>query len=118
MRRVLAFTWRDPWLAVGGDCYADDLLRLCGAENLALRLPGRNPRAGLEAFLRHNPHVILLASEPYPFELADCNAFWRFGDVHAVQHRSIHMCSGRLLMRFGLHMPEAIAVLSDLIHRP
>jgi ABC-type Fe3+-hydroxamate transport system substrate-binding protein len=117
MRRVLAFTWRDPWLAVGGDCYADDLLRLCGAENLALRLPGRSPRAGLEAFIRHNPHVILLADEPYPFELADCNAFWRFGDVHAVHRRSIHLCSGRLLTRFGLHLPEAIDALSDLIHQ-
>ena len=118
MRRVLAFTWRDPWLAVGGDCYADDLLRLCGAENLALRLPGRSPRAGLEAFIRHNPQVILLATEPYPFELTDCNAFWRFGDVHAVLHRSIHLCSGRLLLRFGLHLPEAIETLSELIHRP
>lgn len=117
MRRTLAFTWRDPWLAVGGDCYADDLLRLCGAENLALRMPGRNPRAGLEAFIRHNPQVILLAADPYPFELADCNAFWRFGDVPAVMQRSIHICPGRQLLRFGLHLPEAIETLSELIHR-
>jgi ABC-type Fe3+-hydroxamate transport system substrate-binding protein len=40
--RVLAFIWRDPWMAVGGATYANDLLRLCGADNLALHLARRS----------------------------------------------------------------------------
>jgi ABC-type hemin transport system substrate-binding protein len=30
--RVFCPIWRDPWMAVGRDTYADDLLRLCGGE--------------------------------------------------------------------------------------
>jgi ABC-type Fe3+-hydroxamate transport system substrate-binding protein len=116
MRRVVAFTWRDPWLAVGGDTFADDLLRLCGAENIALRMVGRSPRAGLETFMRYNPEVILLARGGYPFEADDARAFWRFGDVAAVMRRRIHVCDEALLTRFGVRLPLAIEQISALIH--
>jgi ABC-type Fe3+-hydroxamate transport system substrate-binding protein len=116
MRRVVAFTWRDPWVAVGGDTYADDLLRLCGGENVALRMPGRSPRAALELYMRNNPEVILLAHGPYPFEVADARAFWRFGDVSAVFRDRIRLCEANLLTHFGTRIPEAIDIVSRLIH--
>jgi ABC-type Fe3+-hydroxamate transport system substrate-binding protein len=117
LRRVVVFTWRDPWLAIGGDTYADDLLRLCGAENIALRMPGRSPRAGLEAFMHYNPQVVLLAADPYPFAQEDLDSFWRFGDVPAVLRRAILIYDGRLLTRVSLRLPEAIATLTAAIHR-
>jgi iron complex transport system substrate-binding protein len=116
-RRTLGLIWRDPWLAIGGDTYAADLLRLCGAENVALRLPGRSPRAGLDTFMHHNPEVILLGSGPYPFEDDDLRAFWRFGDVAAVVRRRVYRCDARLLMQPGPHIPEALATIAALIAR-
>ena len=116
MRRVVAFTWREPWVAIGGDTYSDDLLRLCGGENVALRMPGRTPRASLDTFVRNNPEVILLAAGPYPFASADRDAFWRYGDVSAVAHARIRICEAQLLTHFGTRIPEAIDTISALIH--
>ncbi len=112
--RVVAFTWRDPWMAVGGDTYADDLLSLCGAENLGARLAGRNPRADLEVFMRGNPEVILLLERPYVFTEEDLEVFWRFRDVAAVRYQQIYVCDGRLLNWYGPRSAEAIQVLLDL----
>lgn len=117
LKRVVAFIWRDPWLAVGGDTYADDLLRLCAAENIALRLPGRSPRASLEAFMRYNPQVILLvAGGPIELSESDRAAFWRFGDVDAVLRKRVHVIDARLLTRYGTRTAEAIEVLTQLVH--
>lgn len=114
-RRVLAFIWRDPWMAIGRDTYADDLLRLCGAENLALRLPDRYPRAALDAFLQLDPEVILLPDEPYRFTADDCESFKPFADVAAIRLGSIHLCDGKLLTWYGPRTAEALRWLADLL---
>jgi ABC-type Fe3+-hydroxamate transport system substrate-binding protein len=114
-RRALVFTSRDPWIAVGGESYADDLLRLCGADNLAQRLGPRTPRATLEAFVQYNPQVIILAGWPAPFADADRAAFQRFGDVAAVLFRRIRLCDGALFAHYGVRTAEAIRTLRMLI---
>jgi ABC-type Fe3+-hydroxamate transport system substrate-binding protein len=106
--RVLAFIWRDPWMAVGGATYANDLLRICGADNLALRLSGRYPRAALETFLQLDPASILLPDEPYPFSETDLEAFAPFASVAAVQARRLVLCDGKLLTWYG---PRTVAAL-------
>ncbi|NCC30554.1 MAG: hypothetical protein EOM24_00865 [Chloroflexia bacterium] len=103
-RKMLAFIWRDPWMAVGAETYAGDLLRLCGADNLALQLPGRYPRATLEAFLALQPELILLPSEPYPFTERDREAFAPFGEVPAVRNGRIILCDGMALTWPGMRM--------------
>jgi ABC-type Fe3+-hydroxamate transport system substrate-binding protein len=106
--RVLAFIWRDPWMAIGRDTYANDLLRLCGAENLALRLEGRYPRAALEIFLQLEPDVILLPDEPYPFVAADTTALQPVGAAHAVPVEQVHLCDGKLLTWYGPRTSDAL----------
>lgn len=114
-RRALAFIWRDPWMAVGEDNYADDLLRLCGAENAALALPGRYPRASLDAFMALAPEVILLPDEPYRFAEADWEAFAPYGDVPAVRERQVYLCDGKLLTWYGPRTAEALRVFGELL---
>jgi len=41
--RVFCPIWRDPWMAVGAPTYADDLITLCGGENVF----GANAKAKL-----------------------------------------------------------------------
>jgi ABC-type Fe3+-hydroxamate transport system substrate-binding protein len=105
---VLAFIWRDPWMAIGRDTYANDLLRLCGAENMALRLEGRYPRAALEIFLQLGPDVILLPDEPYPFDFADIDVVQLACASHAVSAEQIHLCDGKLLTWYGSRTSAAL----------
>lgn len=114
-RRVLAFIWRDPWMAIGRATYAHDLLQVCGAENLALHLDGRYPRATLDGFLQLDPQLILLPSEPYCFGEADKEALALFQHVAAVQTGAIHLCDGMLLTWYGPRTVEALRVFGALL---
>lgn len=114
-RSTLAFIWRDPWMAVGAETYAGDLLRLCGAANGALQLPGRYPRAPLATFMALRPALILLPSEPYPFSEPDRAAFAPYTDVPAVRDDRIVCCDGMLLTWPGPRTVTALRVFSELI---
>lgn len=116
--RTLAFIWRDPWMAVGAETYAGDLLRLCGADNLALQLPGRYPRATLDDFLALRPELILLPGEPYPFAERDLAVFRPYGDVPAVRDRRIILCDGMALTWPGPRLVDALHTFSALIGDP
>lgn len=114
-RPALCFIWRDPWMAVGEATYAGDLLRLAGADNLALQLPGRYPRAALERFLALQPELILLPSEPYAFADADREAFAPFADVPAVRDGRIVVCDGMALTWPGPRTLAALVMFARLI---
>lgn len=102
-------------MAIGGATYAGDLLRLAGAHNLALQLPGRYPRASLETFLALRPELILLPSEPYAFADADREAFAPFADVPAVRGDRIVLCDGMALTWPGPRTLAALALFARLI---
>lgn len=114
-QRLLAFIWRDPWMAVGGNTYADDVLRLSGGNNLALRLGGRYPRAALETFLELNPQAILLPDDPYPFGEADKQSFAPSPEIEAVRAGRIHLCDGKLLTWYGQRTARALRVFRALL---
>lgn len=112
---TLCFIWRNPWMAVGTQTYAGDLLRLSGADNLALQLAGRYPRAPLSTFLALQPALILLPSEPYPFSEHDVAAFAPFETVPAVREQRIVLCDGMALTWAGPRTVEALCSFAALI---
>ena len=65
--RVVALTliWRKPWMGLGPDTYADDLLWQCGFANALSGFDDRYPK--LEPGLHLGADVVLLPSEPYAF---------------------------------------------------
>lgn len=112
---ALTFIWRDPWMVVGAETYADDLLRLCGVDNRARRLPGRYPRAPLDELMALGPELILLPSEPYPFTDEDKAAFAPYTTIPAVQTGRILLCDGALLTWPGPRTLTALRTLGELI---
>jgi ABC-type Fe3+-hydroxamate transport system substrate-binding protein len=113
--KTLAFIWRDPWMAVGAETYANDVLRLGGIDNLACQLPGRYPRAALDNFMALQPELILLPSEPYPFAEYDRGAFMPYGEVPAVREQRIILCDGMALTWPGPRTLDALRSFAELI---
>lgn len=114
-RRTLTFIWRDPWLAVGANTYAHDLLRCCGADNVAVALGGRYPRASLETFMELAPELILLPSEPYAFTAADLPTFEPFLARPALRNSCVQLCDGELLTWYGPRSAEALRTFSKIL---
>lgn len=75
--RTFCPVWRDPWIAVGTDTIAADLLGRCGFEVIP-DVP-RYPRVELDDIARLDPDVVLLPDEPYEFGQVDMAEFagWR-----------------------------------------
>ena len=102
----LTLVWRKPWMGLGPDTYADDLLRRCGFANVLAGFHDRYPR--LDVGLHLGPQVVLLPSEPYAFSDADVTAGKELADAPA------HFVDGQLLTWHGARTAEALRTFTRL----
>jgi ABC-type Fe3+-hydroxamate transport system substrate-binding protein len=113
--RYLALIWKDPYMAVGPDTFAADLLASCGGHNpLPPGAARRYPRLDERALEALDPEVILLPTEPYPFEPADREPLRRLRCAAARSDR-IHVVEGELLSWYGPRMARALGYFSELL---
>jgi len=115
--RVFCPIWRDPWMSIGADTYADDLLRLCGGENVfAGRDERRYPRVTLAEVEAAAPEVVLLPDEPYRFAEADVAELSRL-DLPAARDGRIHLIDGTWVSWYGPRIARAVGALRALLAR-
>lgn len=112
---TVALIWRDPFMAVGGDTFANDLLVCCGARNpFAGDAARRYPRIHLRELEAAAPEVILLPTEPYAFGERDRVELLAL-DCPAARNGRVHVVEGELLSWYGPRMPRALATVSRLL---
>jgi ABC-type Fe3+-hydroxamate transport system substrate-binding protein len=70
-RSAVIAVWRNPWMVVGRDTFAGDVLGLLGMRNLFASASGRYPHTSVEEIRLRRPDVVVLPDEPYPFSAAD-----------------------------------------------
>jgi ABC-type Fe3+-hydroxamate transport system substrate-binding protein len=58
--------WKKPYMSVGGNTYIDSMLQKIGFQNI-YSSNDRYPTVTLKELKTHEPNIILLSSEPYPF---------------------------------------------------
>lgn len=67
-RRVAYFIWNDPYMVAGHDTFINEMLNLCGLENVFTQKNSRYPEVSTVEIASANPDLILLSSEPFPFK--------------------------------------------------
>lgn len=113
--RVFCPIWKKPWMAVGGDTYAHDLLRLCGGDNVfSERGDRRYPIVSEEEIVAARPEVVLLPDEPFAFGPRDAAELAAL-PLPAAAHGRIHLIDGTLLSWYGPRIGRAIATLRPLL---
>ncbi|HEV8513733.1 MAG TPA: helical backbone metal receptor [Cyclobacteriaceae bacterium] len=65
-KRVLYFIWKNPWMAAGKNTFIDAVLSKIGLVN-RLEIE-RYPELSFEDVKKLSPEIILLSSEPFPFQ--------------------------------------------------
>jgi ABC-type Fe3+-hydroxamate transport system substrate-binding protein len=95
--RAVVPIWRRPWMHLGRDTYAGDVLRRLGVDNVLSEHPERYPKLGL----RQIPEVdlVVLPDEPYRFTEAD--------GPESFPGTPCALVSGRFLTWYGPAMIEA-----------
>ncbi len=68
-RRAVVPIWRRPWMALGRDTFAGDVLARLGVDNAFAGHAERYPRIDLEALPAHD--LVVLPDEPYAFTRDD-----------------------------------------------
>lgn len=108
-QRVVALTliWRRPWMAIGPDTYADNLLEECGFANALSGYDERYPK--LEAGLMLGADVVLLPSEPYEFTGDDLPAV-----AEVVPDTPAHLVDGELLTWHGPRTAAGVRTFNAL----
>lgn len=112
-RRVFVPIWKRPYMSVGGDTYAHDVLRVCGGENVC-RESTRYPEVSLEEVERLQPEVVLLPDEPYPFSAEDLPEFYAL-DVPAARSDRVFLVDGKMITWYGPRMAGSLAQLAALL---
>jgi ABC-type Fe3+-hydroxamate transport system substrate-binding protein len=114
-QRVFCPIWRDPWMSVGPDTYAHDLLALCGGENVfGGRSDRRYPRVRLAEVEAAAPEVVLLPDEPYSFGPVDAAEMARL-DIPAAHEGRIHLIDGTWVSWYGPRIRSALEGIRTLL---
>jgi ABC-type Fe3+-hydroxamate transport system substrate-binding protein len=101
--------WRRPWVVLGGDTFAGDVLRRLGVANVYADDPQRYPRPSLEQIQARRPELVVLPDEPYRFTEKDGPE--AFPGVPAA------LISGRHLTWYGPSLAQAPALLTEQLAR-
>ncbi len=62
------FIWYKPYMVAGHNTFINQMLNVCGFENVFTNRESRYPEITDEELINANPSIVLLSSEPYPFK--------------------------------------------------
>ncbi|PWR04980.1 cobalamin-binding protein [Micromonospora acroterricola] len=109
-RRAVVPVWRRPWVVLGGDTFAGDVLHRLGVVNAYDQHDERYPRPSLAELREQRPELVVLPDEPYRFTAED--------GPEAFAGTPCALLSGRHLTWYGPSLAEAPALLADQLSRP
>jgi ABC-type Fe3+-hydroxamate transport system substrate-binding protein len=99
--------WRRPWMVLGRDTFAGDVLARLGVDHLYTNHPDRYPRVPVEELRAAAPDVVVLPDEPYRFTADD--------GPEAFPGLPCALVSGRHLTWYGPSLAEAPRVLGEAL---
>jgi ABC-type Fe3+-hydroxamate transport system substrate-binding protein len=99
--------WRRPWMVLGRDTFAGDVLARLGVHHLYAGHPDRYPRVPLDELRAAGPDLVVLPDEPYRFTADD--------GPEAFPGLSCALVSGRHLTWYGPSLAEAPRVLAEAL---
>ncbi|MGW1169180.1 helical backbone metal receptor [Streptomyces sp. NPDC002550] len=99
--------WRRPWMVLGRDTFAGDVLARLGVDHLYAGHCDRYPRVPLEELRAAAPDLVVLPDEPYRFTADD--------GPEAFPGLPCALVSGRHLTWYGPSLAEAPQVLAEAL---
>lgn len=108
------FIWRKPYMTANADTFASSLLEQAGGVNVYGAHAERYPETGIDELRRLDPRLVLLSTEPFPFqekhvdELVEATGFAR---------ERFRIVDGEYLSWHGSRTPAGIDYAEDCIRR-
>ncbi|MFD8549431.1 helical backbone metal receptor [Streptomyces sp. NPDC059649] len=106
-RTAVVPIWRRPWMVLGRDTFAGDLMARLGVRNVYAGHPDRYPRIALDALNAAGADLVVLPDEPYRFTAGD--------GPEAFPGLPAALVSGRDLTWYGPSLVTAPAALATAL---
>lgn len=106
--RTAYLIWKEPYMAAGANTFIDDLLQLNGLNNVFAELE-RYPAIDIEQLKANHTELILLSSEPYPFNQAHQEELQK-----AMPWARILLVDGEMFSWYGSRMLAAAGYFQQL----
>jgi ABC-type Fe3+-hydroxamate transport system substrate-binding protein len=106
-RTAVVPIWRRPWMVLGRDTFAGDVLSRLGVDHVYTGHEERYPRVPLEELLAAAPDLVVLPDEPYRFTPED--------GPEAFPGLPCALVSGRHLTWYGPSLAEAPRALGEAL---
>ncbi|MFF4843339.1 helical backbone metal receptor [Streptomyces collinus] len=106
-RTAVVPVWRRPWMVLGRDTFAGDVLARLGVHHVYTGHPDRYPRVPLDELTAAAPDLVVLPDEPYRFTADD--------GPEAFPGLPCALVSGRHLTWYGPSLAEAPRVLAEAL---
>lgn len=108
-RRAVVPVWRRPWMVLGRENFAGDVLARLGVDNVYADHPERYPKIPLDELRSAGADLVVLPDEPYRFTADD--------GPEAFPGTPAALVSGRHLTWYGPSLAEAPALLTRATER-
>jgi ABC-type Fe3+-hydroxamate transport system substrate-binding protein len=99
-------------MVAGKNTFINDLLVKLGFENVFENNSFRYPQINHSYLIEKNPEIILLSSEPYPFNLKHIEELQQL-----LPKSKIYLVDGELFSWYGSRLKYSAAYFSQLIHQ-
>ncbi|WLW56345.1 helical backbone metal receptor [Streptomyces sp. YU58] len=106
-RTAVVPIWRRPWMVLGRDTFAGDVLARLGVDHLYAEHAERYPRIPVEELRAARPDLVVLPDEPYRFTADD--------GPEAFAGLPCALVSGRHLTWYGPSLAEAPRILDEAL---
>lgn len=106
---VAYLIWRKPYMAAGGGTFINDMLWRCGLQNVFNHL-SRYPAITTEDLQKSSCQLLLLSSEPYPFQQKHIDELQSF-----LPQTKIILVDGEMFSWYGSRLIQATDYLTKLI---
>jgi ABC-type Fe3+-hydroxamate transport system substrate-binding protein len=103
--------WKDPYMTIGSDTFINDILQRCGFRNI-FEKQQRYPEINIEQLQKANCELLLLSSEPYPFDQKHIDEI-----KQQLPDTKIILVDGEMFSWYGSRLQFAPAYFQKLIQQ-
>ncbi|MBK8173835.1 MAG: ABC transporter substrate-binding protein [Rhodospirillales bacterium] len=109
-RSALYLIWKNPWMTVARDTYISRMLALAGIDTLPALADRRYPQMEIDDALLDRCHLVLLSSEPFPF---DEHHRQEFIEAHPQHSAKVHPIDAQMVSWYGSRAISGLTYLAQ-----
>ena len=111
-KKVFHEVWHDPLMSSGPGSFVDEIIKMCGGENIAGDAESSYPEYSVEMLIERNPEVYLTADDGFK-TVEDIKARTGYDQIEAIKNDRIYFLDGDVISRPGPRIVEALELIAE-----